>query len=102
MKYRRTSRQAWDSMDGKLSGELDLAILRQLRKHTPVGGVICERIEKAIGRKHQAVSGNLRHLVEDGFARATEGRGLTSSQRKAIKWVITARGEMALKVADDA
>ena len=101
MIYRRTSREAWDSIEGKVSGALDLAILGQLQKHQPVG-VICEKIEKAIGRKHQAVSGNLRHLVEGGYAAPTEGRGLTSSGRRAIKWKITARGWLALKAADNA
>ena len=98
--YRHTSREAFDSMSGKLSGQLDIYIMRQLKRHTPVGGIICEDIEKAIGRKHQAVSGNLRHLVEAGLAEATGNHGRTSSGRRAIKWAITRYGVLVLGMTE--
>ena len=100
MKHRHTSREAYDSMAGALSGALDIRIMRQLRRHTPAGGVICEHIETALGRKHQSVSGNLRHLVEGGLAAATSNHGTTSSGRRAIKWIITPFGARALQAAE--
>jgi len=84
--YRDTSREAWESFL-PVSAELDRAIMGALdaAKH---GGLTCEEIEKLLDRKHQAVAGNLSHLVnKHGLVKATKMRGLTSSGRKAIKWV---------------
>lgn len=55
--------------------------------------IICADIEAAIGRNHQAVSGNLRHLVERGLVENSGEFGLTPSRRKAIKWQLTRYAE---------
>ena len=83
--YRDTSKDAWESFL-PVSAELDRAIMRELDS-AGADGLICEQIETQLNRKHSAVSGNLRHLVENGFVHPTKLRGLTSSNRKAIKWV---------------
>lgn len=85
--YKHTSREAYEGFM-PVSGELDLAIIAAIREAGP-GGIICEHIERAIGRKHQAVSGNLRHLVERGHVKHNGQYGKTASNRKAMKWVLT-------------
>jgi predicted ArsR family transcriptional regulator len=82
MLYRETSREAWAGFQ-PLSPKLDDQILAAL-KH--VGRATCQEIEEAIGRDHQSVSGNLRHLVEDGKVRASGEFGKTRSGRRAIRW----------------
>lgn len=82
MKYQPTSRDAWRSFL-PVSAELDRAICFHLEI---CGASICQHIEEAIGRSHQAVSGNLRHLVEHGAVEESGTFGLTSSGRRAIKW----------------
>lgn len=84
--YKQTSREAFHSF-ATISGELDRAILETIRD-APVNGIICEHIERAIGRKHQAVSGNLRHLVERKLVKHSGDYGRTQSGRKAMKWII--------------
>lgn len=83
--YRWTSREAWDSIEGEISGALDRDIMNDLRQY-PYS--TCEAIEERIGRTHQSVSGNLRHLVERGFVEASGLVGLTSRGRRAILWVL--------------
>jgi len=51
-------------------------------------GLTCQDIELGIGRSHQAVSGNLRHLVEKGAVKESGSYGKTSSGRRAKKWTI--------------
>lgn len=62
---------------------LDGMILHHLGTKGPS---TCEEIETALGRKHAAVSGNLRHLVEDQLVHATPLRRKTVSGRNAIVW----------------
>lgn len=80
--YRETSREAWRSHVSQ-SAELDYAIMEAISAEAE--GIICHAIEEKIGRSHQSVSGNLRHLVERGLVEPG-GHGITSSGRKAIKW----------------
>lgn len=82
MKYQPTSRRAWQSFL-PVSAELDREICAHLEAS---GEAICQEIEQAINRSHQAVSGNLRHLVEHGAVEESGDFGLTTSGRRAIKW----------------
>lgn len=88
MNYRETSREAWERFR-EVSGELDRAILGVLR----AGPATCQEIERRTDRSHQAVSGNLRHLVERGLVVASGEHGKTESGRRAIKWRLVERGE---------
>ena len=83
--YRDTSRDAWEQFL-PVSAELDRSIMAAL-DGAQTNGLICQQIETILKRQHQAVSANLRHLVERGFVKPTRLRGLTTSNRKAIKWV---------------
>lgn len=85
MHYQDTSREAWESFLPK-SAALDRAIMAALDA-AGNSGLICQEIENQINRSHQAVSGNLRHLVEKGLVKSTVLRGKTESGRRAIKWV---------------
>jgi Mn-dependent DtxR family transcriptional regulator len=85
MNYQETSRQAFISFS-EVSGFLDRAILETLQDFPE--GLTCQDIEKHIKRSHQAVSGNLRHLVEKGYVIPSGNFGLTESGRKAIVWVL--------------
>lgn len=85
MLYRETSREAWDGFKPALSGRLDDQILAAL-KHA--GKATCQEIEQALSREHQAVSGNLRHLVERGLVKPSGGYGQTRSGRRAILWTL--------------
>jgi hypothetical protein len=85
--YKETSREAWDSIEGEISGALDLDILSTIAAHEP-DGIICQAIEEELNRLHQAVSGNLRHLVEKGYVQESGRYGQTRSGRKAILWVL--------------
>lgn len=87
IEYRDTSRDAWDSFDA-VSGDLDREILVTIRRHHPAG-ITCDAIEVAIDRKHQSVSGNLRHLVERGLVEDSGERALIRSGRTAILWVLS-------------
>jgi DNA-binding PadR family transcriptional regulator len=95
--YQETSREALQKSK-RHKGDLDLAIMRAIAANAAAGGdgIICEAIEIFVGKKHQAVSGNLRHLVEDGFVKFTGRHGKTSSNRKAMKWALTEDGRRAL------
>jgi hypothetical protein len=73
---------------------LDHDILTVLHQHPD--GIICEHVEDQLGRKHQAVSGNMTHLIERGYIQASSSFGRTRSNRKAIKWLLTAHGHLAL------
>ncbi|MBO4228493.1 hypothetical protein [Bradyrhizobium neotropicale] len=84
--YRATSRDAWRSFL-PISRELDRLIMEALSESGD-DGLICQEIETRICRSHQAVSGNLRHLVEDGLVRASGQNGKTTAGRRAIKWVV--------------
>jgi predicted transcriptional regulator len=86
MNYQETSREAFVDFS-KVSGVLDLAILKTLQDFPE--GLICQDIEKHIKRSHQAVSGNLRHLVEKGYVVASGNFGSTESGRKAIVWTLS-------------
>jgi predicted transcriptional regulator len=86
LNYQETSRMAWrdfvkhtDSLDGLILQTLEAA---------GEEGMTCDKIEEMINRSHQAVSGNLRHLVERGLVIATGQKGLTRSRRSAKKWRI--------------
>jgi predicted transcriptional regulator len=83
MTYQSTSRDAWRSFLPH-SPKLDDMILAVLT----VAPSTCEEIEQTIGRSHQAVSGNLRHLVERGAARHSGEYGRTTSGRKAMIWTL--------------
>lgn len=85
-RYQQTSRDAYQRI-APVSGELDRLIVRAIREAGP-HGIICQGIEEKICRSHQAVSGNLRHLVERGVVKASGEHGKTSSGRRAMKWVL--------------
>jgi hypothetical protein len=86
MVYRDTSALAWRSFL-PVSPILDDMILAALRASS--GGLTCQEIEGVIEREHQAVSGNLRHLVEKGRAFASGRKGTTRSGRAAIIWTLS-------------
>lgn len=85
MLYRETSRAAWEGFAPPTSAKLDDQIIAAL---THVGRATCQEIEEQLGRSHQAVSGNLRHLVERGLVRPSGHFGRTRSNRRAIEWEI--------------
>ena len=85
MNYQDTSRDAFQEFK-PVSGRLNQEIMRALRDHPD--GITCQAIEVYIRRDHQAVSANLRHLVEKGHAEASGRYGTTRSGRKAILWVV--------------
>lgn len=89
IKMQETSLDAWDAWQGKPSGELDAMILRELHKAGP-DGLMCWEIEEKIERTHQAVSGNLTHLVERGGVVRLDKRGKTPRGRGAYYWVHSA------------
>ena len=84
MNYRETSRSALRRFEA-VSGDLDRDIVRALEA-AGVYGATCEQIEERIGRSHQSVSGNLRHLVERGIIEDSGRKGVTRSGRAAIAW----------------
>jgi predicted transcriptional regulator len=85
--YKETSRAAWESMI-PANATLDRAIMAELTKHGARGRT-CQNVEDAIKREHQAVSGNLRHLVEKGYVEVVPGVfGVTRSGRRAMLWRI--------------
>ena len=84
--YKETSRQALNSF-APVSGDLDRDIVGAIRE-AGSAGITCEAIEQKIDRKHQAVSGNLRHLVEREIVKDSGLKGKTASGRTAIRWVI--------------
>ncbi len=86
--YKHTSREAYQAI-APVSGELDRLIINAICASMP-DGIICEDIELAIGRSHQAVSGNLRHIVERGLVKDSGSKGKTASGRNAIKWILNA------------
>lgn len=78
MDVQQTSREAYARHD---SLSLDDQILRTLKLHGPL---TCEQIEERLGRSHQAVSGNLRHLKERGEVSVVPDQyGTTKSGRRA-------------------
>jgi predicted transcriptional regulator len=84
MLYQQTSRDAFESFRLHASDiTLDEQILSALSWS---GGATCQAVEEAIKRDHQSVSGNMRHLVENGFVRPSGRYGKTRSGRKAIIW----------------
>ena len=94
MNYQDTSREAWESHDAET---LDGQILRAIG-NAPRDGIICDDIERVIGRSHQATSGNLRHLVENGLVVASGEYGLTRTGRRAMKWVLAGRAKQVIKI----
>jgi len=84
--YKETSRQALNSF-APVSGDLDAKIVAVIRA-SGSSGITCEAVEQQIGRTHQAVSGNLRHLVEREVVKDSGLKGKTASGRTAIRWVI--------------
>lgn len=80
--YQDTSREALAAF-GPYSGTLDDQILKALEE---IGPATCEQIENRIARSHQAVSGNLRHLVERERVKKSGHFGYVASGRKAILW----------------
>ncbi len=82
--YQATSRDAWQSFL-PVSAVLDRAILEAITA-SPEGLTDLE-LEQATGRKHQAVSANRRHLVEDGFL-VDSGRRRTQVGRARIVWAL--------------
>jgi hypothetical protein len=84
--YKQTSRDALASFQADGSATLDEQILSVLLA-AGKAGLIDQEIESRLGRSHQAVSGNRRHLVERELVCETVLRGKTSSGRNAIRWV---------------
>ena len=77
-----TSREALDAFQ-PVSGKLDDQIRAALAY---AGMATCQRVEEMISRDHQAVSGNLRHMVERGEVRWAGTFGKTKSGRRARHW----------------
>jgi predicted ArsR family transcriptional regulator len=88
--YRPTSRQAWESMVSE-KATLDREIMAVLSS----GQKTCQQVEELTGRTHQAVSGNMRHLVEKGLVEPGDAFGTTASGRKAMTWRLTAKARGA-------
>lgn len=86
MTYRTTSLLAWKSFL-PVSPVLDDMIIAVLKAVGAVG-ITCDAIEDIIERSHQAVSGNLRHLVQKGRAKDSGTKGKTKTGRAAINWVL--------------
>ena len=89
--YKSTSRAA-NRTRSEQSAILDNLILEEVRK-AGKAGMTCQQIELNLGRKHESVSGNLSHLVNDTFPpriRDSGERGKTQSGRAAILWVLAA------------
>lgn len=86
MQYQDTSRKAWIDFV-HISAELDFAICKALDAAS-TNGLADHEIEERIGRTHQAVSANRRHLVERGIVCQTKLRGKTKSGRSCILWVL--------------
>jgi len=84
VKYQPTSREAWRAFI-PVAAELDRAICEYLHRNGPS---TCQDIELALDRSHQSVSGNLRHLVENGLVEASGDFGKTKSGRRANLWQI--------------
>jgi hypothetical protein len=84
--YKATSREALRAF-APVTGDLDNAIIKAIRL-AGAKGISDEGIEQLTGRKHQAVSGNRRHLVERGVIRDSGNRGKTRSGRACILWVL--------------
>ena len=87
--YKATSRAA-NRTRSEQSQILDNLILGEVRK-AGTAGITCQQIEQNLGRKHESVSGNLSHLVNDTFPpRIVDSgrRGKTQSGRAAILWVL--------------
>lgn len=94
--YRDTSREAWKAMI-PATATLDRLIMAELTKHGERGQT-CQKVEEAINRDHQAVSGNLRHLVEKGYVEAVPGAfGATRSGRRAMLWRVVPNPTAALQ-----
>lgn len=81
-----TSLEAWDLWQGKPSAQLDSEILNALGDAGPEG-MMCWQIEMEINRTHQAVSGNMTHLMERGAIVKTEKKGKTPRGFTAYYWV---------------
>ena len=79
--YQETSREAWKSWRDIPSDTLDGQILAVLFESK---GLACWEIEQVIGNTHQAVSGNLRHLVEKGFVRDSGRKGRSESGKRTV------------------
>src|SRR3546814_10150306 len=85
MKVQETSVEAWRSFL-PVSAELDREIMAALHR-SGGDGLICQEIEEEIDRLHQAVSGNLRHLVEQGLVKRPCMPARTQSGRRALTGV---------------
>ena len=82
MNYRETSRQAWKAFL-PVSAVLDYAIMESVAR-SPDGLTDIE-IEQRTGRKHQSVSANRRHLVENGYLEDS-GRRRRIDGHERIVW----------------
>jgi hypothetical protein len=84
--YKDTSRAAWQEfIADRGSATLDSMILSYLAWCGDAGAT-CEEIEIGIDRKHQCVSGNLRHLVERGQVENTGTLRRNPRNRNCIVW----------------
>ncbi len=63
---------------------LDEEILFALRTYP--AGLTCEEVEDLTGRLHQAVSGNMRHLVERGQMHDSGEKRRLRTFKNAIIW----------------
>lgn len=90
--YQQTSREAWESIL-PVSAMLNRDIMTALSEAAQDGRgpLTCQQIEGALKREHQSVSGNLRHLVEDGLVEKSGLFSETRSGRRAIRWRPTLR-----------
>jgi hypothetical protein len=87
--YKDTSRQAHRTRSEQ-SAILDNLILDEISKAMP-DGITCQQIELNLNRRHESVSGNLSHLVNDEVpprVKDSGRKGKVMSGRAAILWVL--------------
>lgn len=86
IRMQETSLAAWDRWQGKASAQLDSEILKTLW-YAGAKGMMCWQVEDKIERTHQAVSGNMTHLLERGGIVRTDRKGKTPRGFTAYYWV---------------
>jgi hypothetical protein len=94
--YQDTSGLAYASMRGIGNDTVNHEILMAYYNHGPLTD---QQVEELLRKpeKHSTISGNRRHLVENGFVVYHDEEGLTRAGRKAIRWTLTPAGRGYLK-----
>ena len=86
MEYQETSRLAWREFLPH-TAKLDRLIMGCLEESGRWGRT-CSEVETILQRKHESVSGNLRHLVRRGLVFKSGRFGKSDIGNKANLWVI--------------